>query len=178
MLGDINIDLTSNNRTSSELKNMLTSNAISSIITEPTRCNWKTQTTIDHIYTNVSNNSINPYVIQEATSDHFPVAAELIAAKSKKPRSEAKKKRLLLNTDSEELYTKATALFGNLPTLTLENFNDKFDNFISKVLFLLENYSEVKYNTRHQRKLKKRPYISKGIIKSIRSKNKLYQTLI
>ena len=178
ILGNINIDLTSVNRTSSELKNMLKSNAISSIITEPTRCNWKTQTTIDHIYTNVSTNPINPFAIQEDTSDHFPVAAELIAAKSKKPRSEAKKKRLILNTDGEELYTKATALFGNLPTLTLENFNVKFDNFISKVLFLLENYSEVKCNTRHQRKLKKRPYTSKGILKSIRTKNKPHHTLI
>ena len=80
-------------------------------------------------------------MIQEATSDHFPVAAKLIAAKSKKPRSKAKKKRLILNTYSEELYTKATALFGNLSTLTLENFNDKFANFISKVEVRLENYS-------------------------------------
>ena len=157
---------------------MLKTNAISSIITQPTRCNWKTQTLIDHIYTNISTNPINPYVVQETVSDHFPVAAELIAAKPKGRRSDIKKKRLILHTDSEELYAKAAALFTELPTLTPDNFNDYFANFISKVIFLLENYSEVKYTTRRERKLQKRPFISKGILKSIRTKNKLYQRLI
>ena len=62
-------------------------------------------------------------MVHELVSDHFPVAAEPIAAKSIGPWFEAKKKRVMLGTDSEKLYAKAAAFFLNLPTLTSDNFN-------------------------------------------------------
>ena len=154
---------------------MLKWNAIPSIITEPTRRNWQTRTIIDLIHTNAFISPTNPFVVQEMVSNHVSVAAEMIAAESKDLRSEAKKKRLILDTDSEKLYAKAAAFFVNLPTLTPNNFNDSISNFISKVVFLLDNFSKVKHNTRRQRNLNKWPYISKGII---RTKNKLYRTLL
>ena len=70
-------------------------------------------------------------MVQEMVNNHFPVADDLMAAKSTGPRSKAKKKRPLLDTDREELYAKAVAFFVNLLTLTPGNFNNCFANVIS-----------------------------------------------
>ena len=75
VLGDMNLDLNSNNLSSSASKylRMLQSHAHFSMITETTRVTATSQTCIDHILTNDSRSSIKPGVFFYKTSDHSPI---------------------------------------------------------------------------------------------------------
>ena len=180
IVGDMNIDLKSPSQISKDLTDVLKSNAMKSLITQPTRCQLKSQTLIDHIYTNIGNHTINSFVVQEKISDHYPVVAEMVATKARGPRSEPKKVQRFLDINNDEFYAEAAALFNpaHLPELSRKNFNHSFDTFIAKIRSLQQNYSKVKVTSRRKRKLGKRPWITPAILKSIRTKNKLYQDMI
>ena len=75
IVGDMNIDISSNSELSNSSRNylnMLSSPAIFPIITKQTRVT-DTSTTIDHILTNDCKHSVFPGIITTDLSDHFPV---------------------------------------------------------------------------------------------------------
>ena len=75
LLGDFNINI-SMNRRSSDAQNyldMLASNSLCPIITQPTRVADTSSTIIDHIITNCTSHSILPGIIKSDLTDHYPV---------------------------------------------------------------------------------------------------------
>lgn len=56
---------------------MLRSHAAFPVITNPTRVTSTYSTLLDHIYTNISSYKINPYVLEDNLTDHFPVFCQV-----------------------------------------------------------------------------------------------------
>ena len=75
VLGDINLDLYSNNLSSNNLEylRMLQSHAYFSIITEPTHVTATSQACIDHILTNDSRSLIKPGDFSHKIFDHSTI---------------------------------------------------------------------------------------------------------
>ena len=79
IMGDINIDLNSNEYTSSqsEYLNVLKSNGFSNLITKPTRVTATSQTTIDHILSNNYDSVLTPAVFSYKLADHYPIVCKI-----------------------------------------------------------------------------------------------------
>ena len=75
VLGDININTKTTNLNSSNFINMLSSNCSTSIIDIPTRVTCTSSTVLDYIITNENRCVIRPIVIDNSTTDHFPIMA-------------------------------------------------------------------------------------------------------
>ena len=75
VLGDLNIDTSDTNRTStaSNYLNMIQSYGLLPLITKPTTVTETTSTILDHILTNDVHHCILPGIIQYDLSDHYPV---------------------------------------------------------------------------------------------------------
>ena len=65
----------------------------------------------------------------------------------------------------------------NLP-LHCENFNETFDNFVKTTLQIINKHAPLKRLNRKQQKLAKKPWITKGILTSIRKKNIIFQYML
>ena len=86
-MGDININMLSDPN-SPHLKHynqILISNGFTSCITNPTRITKLSQTSIDHLITNVNGTIITPGVLQYSTSDHLPIFCIASSVKHKNP---------------------------------------------------------------------------------------------
>ena len=73
LMGDINIDLSTNTKLASDYVRLLHSNAFCNLITKPTRVTSTTQTIIDHILTNDNESILTPSVLSCKISDHYPI---------------------------------------------------------------------------------------------------------
>ena len=75
LLGDFNINISMNRRSSvaQNYLDMLASNLMCPVITQPTRVADISSTIIDHIITNCTSHSIIPGIIKSDLTDHYPV---------------------------------------------------------------------------------------------------------
>ena len=89
ILGDINIDLNSNNLSSSYLR-MLQSHMYFSLITKPILATVSSQTVIDHILTNDCRSLITPGVFSYKISDPSPISVSITHSNINKTNSNAK----------------------------------------------------------------------------------------
>ena len=56
------------------------------------------------------------------------------------------------------------------PALNIENFNELFNQFVHIILSTIDTHVPLKSLTRKQKKLKSKPWITKGIFRSIKKK--------
>ena len=91
-LGDINLDLNSNDLSSSasEYLRMSQSHVYFSLITKPTRVTVSSQTVIDHLLTNDCRSLITPSVSSYEISDHSPIFVSITHSNLNKTNSNAK----------------------------------------------------------------------------------------
>ena len=84
LLGDFNFDLFGQQNSWLTVISML---GLSQLITDSTRVTSKTQTLIDHIYTNDPTKVINPTIIQSSLSDHYAIFCTYHAKLPKLPKN-------------------------------------------------------------------------------------------
>ena len=84
MLGDFNFDLFKQQNSWLTVISML---GLSQLITDFTRVTNKTQTLIDHIYTNDAKKVLNPTVIHSSLSDHYAIFCTYHAKLPKQPKN-------------------------------------------------------------------------------------------
>ena len=63
-----------------------------------------------------------------------------------------------------------------MPEITPDNFNTEFDNCNDCILHTINTHAPIKTTRRKQKRLLMKPWITKGIFKSICQKQKLYKT--
>lgn len=180
MAGDYNINLV-NHATSTETNNfinLLFSHQIIPQINRPTRYNEYSATLIDNILTNqIALNSLAGIIISDI-SDHLPVfyiPMSNRASKKVKKNSYVYKQTQRFDEASVLSFTEKlqNATWQNLATDS--DVNNAFDNFNSTFETLYNSSFPVQTVKVKLYYNQYKPWITKGILKSIQHKNKLYK---
>ena len=155
--------------------NMLFSYSLFPIITKPTRITSHSATLIDHIYTNSAIFDLTAGILTHDITDHLPVFCLLANTSNDftdkaviyyRDFSKFKKENYLndlRNTDWD-------ALFHKDLNITAKNISDTIQSIINK-------YAPMKIASRRKVKLIRKPWLTRGTLKSIKHKQKLYHTL-
>ena len=180
--GDINIDALKqeSNTTINDYFDMLHSFGFCNTIELPTRITEKSKTLIDHFYYNKSENEIYSSIILTDISDHFPVLAT-----EKKSKSIFQQDAIYIRNynklNLDNFRTDLKLVVNNLDKDFNMNGTDKtlnkFDLFMQELVNMLNKHVPLQKLSRQQQRLKQRPWITSGILKSIRFKNKLYKQI-
>lgn len=167
--GDINIDILGDSPTVDEYKNIMNSYGYISYINRYTRpCS---KTCLDHFFIKNSINSdegLKSFVFTYDITDHYPTAIAFNINKAQTNNIQYNKKYInyhklkldLLGEQWERIYEE-----NNINVVT-EIFIDRLKYYINK------NTREIKISKKH---IKRKPWITPALIKSIDTKNKMYK---
>ena len=180
--GDFNINLLHVNlhKPTTEFLDTWISKGYLPQLTQPTRETLNTATLIDNIYTKSINNDFitRKGIITTDISDHFPAFIEfkLINTKPKSNKSKIIESRHITKQSITSLITDLNNE-NWIDVINEENINDKYNNCISTYCKLMDKImpkEKLKFN---KYKHKNSPWITKGIMKSIKYKDKLVNKL-
>ena len=80
------------------------------------------------------------------------------------------------NDFCEHLHNKFCSLFQDKNEINAENFNVIFSRFLCIINKAINIFAPLEKLSRSQRRLKMKPWLTRGIFKSIKTKQKLYIT--
>ena len=185
LFGDLNINLASTDDTNS-LSNsatayvdMLSSNGYFPIISLPTRVNDHSASIIDYIVTNDHLHSVSPGIIKCDLTDNYPIfciVTNLSVKKTIQSIYQRNFSKFDQNDFCEHLHNKFCSLFQDKNEINAENFNVIFGRFLCIINRTINIFAPLEKLSRSQRRLKMKPWITRGIFKSIKTKQKLYLT--
>ena len=169
----------SNVNSANEYVNMLASNGYFPLITLPTRVTAVSSSIIDHIITNDHKNIIFPGIIKSDLTDHYPIFCfidDVVTCSNKTNLKIFRRDFSNFNSSEfcDDLHDALSAFFHQNKELNDYNFNRRFRDFIEIVKSKIDKHAPLKKLTRKQRKLKCKPWITRGILTSIKRKQKLY----
>ena len=179
LLGDINIDYSENSAVAKYYKNVLLGLGVKNTINLPTRCTETTDTVIDHMITNQNLDKVESGILVKKVSDHLPLycLAKLNAKKTvtneqysirKFPLSKKQAFVAALQSKLESYSEDATMLE---PSACMERLIVDMQNTIKKVFPLVKM-------SKKQRKKRRTPWMTTGILNSIDRRDKLLETWI
>ena len=176
--GDFNINiLAKDNPSEGFYVNDLTSLGCSSRINVPTRFvdNCKSSL-LDHIYSNIHKKNTASGVCVFEISDHLPT---FFTAKNTKCSYLYKTmfKRSMKNFKIEDYLLDLDLAFSsiNITDLNKSNMSQGVSNFTSTFNSVLDKHAPLTALTRKEKRLKKKPWITPGILATIKTKNKLFK---
>ena len=174
--GDINIDLLNCDKES--IKNYqatLLSLGCKQMIQHATRVSSHSSSLIDRFYSNNTSNEICYRILLSALSDHFPTISAIKGPKPIKKNMSS----YVRNTKNFVAEDFLNDLYLNLESdeskSSITNVNHLCDSFINTFEKTLNQHAPFRKLTRKEQKLNKKPWLSKGIIKSIQTRNDLYK---
>ena len=172
--GDFNVNLL--NPSNIDFINSLTGLGCNQLVNFPTHYNRINSSLIDHIYTNCQNKSIKTKFIKEDITDHYPILMLLKDhnLKNSKYTNNIKKRDFKNFSQDNFLHDLHIEMEEILSSNNEQDINTLFNKFISKFLYVTNFHAPLKKMTRKQIKLKNNPWLTKGILKSIKTKKKLY----
>ena len=187
LAGDFNINLLHlNDRLKfQEFFDELTNFSLFPKITFPTRIGKQSSTLIDNIYCKLTQNTTysNAGIIFTDISDHFPCFVSFRPQKKSQKNSQTYIKQKLLTPErienlkrelSEHDFTK------ELPGILSDEISDPNDSYtilMEKLIELKDKHIPTKFVTFNKHKHKKQKWITYGIIKSIKFRDKLHLKL-
>ena len=144
-------------------------------IDKPTRITHNTATLIDNIFTNnLMQYSTN--ILLSDLSDHLPIGLFGPSLGKSKESKTFYWKRDTSDLNISALKRELELVDWNL-IMPADNVNNCYDQFISKLNVLYDKCIPLKrYSTSH--KDLKSPWLTKGLLKSIRHKHKLYKKFV
>ena len=154
------------------------------LINVPTRfsSNGNTWSLLDHIYTNFNNNVIQTKVLTNHISDHLPVLASINNFNVNQCRNKHTrfKIRNMKNFDKEQFnqdLSHKLMFFSNLENniMTPNQLWNKFDDIFTETVNI---HAPFKVMSRRMQKLSLKPWLTKGIVISIKNKNKIFRKLV
>lgn len=175
VVGDINFDLLDNqDPLVVTYYSMLTSNGFKSYVNNVTR--EKTKSCLDHVFVkmNLKLNNISTfsYIIKTDITDHYPISLN-IATKKDKDNTESNIRRM-----SKINWRRLSELFGGERWAEVLNTNEAELSF-NKFITILQNHvsqsKTVKTVKMGHKKIK--PWISQGLIKAIKKRDRLKRQL-
>ena len=145
-----------------------------SIINKPTRITKHSATAIDNIFTNsVFNNSLETGIIQTDISDHFPIYVATKSINLSNYPSKISIQKRIINEKSMLSFKNEICRTNWIDVTNTECPNVSYNLFSNKFLSLYEKHFPLKtFNIKTKNILS--PWITKGIMKSSKQKQKLY----
>jgi hypothetical protein len=182
ILGDLNYNLleTTSNSKVQEFFDILTSNEFIPRITVPTKINRESCNLYDHIYTNINPQLIiDSCVFISSLSDHLPTCLSISALPRQKDKQRYKMTKDYSDSNMKKVITKMEELMqitkfeSNLtqdPTIN----HDLLTHIIEKAMDVIPTKKRkiTKYNTKHS------PWITQGLLNSIKTRDRLYRQFI
>ena len=176
--GDFNINLlnTKNNKVKN-YTNMLTSVGCNSLINSPTRYSSNcTPSLLDHIYTNISNLRKTSGICLYDISHHLPTFLNIDNFQHS-IKNKTVYRRSMKHFNLEHFIADLQEHLQNIDVANpISNVNNDSKQLISAFEFLLNKHSPLQPLSRQEKRLNEKPWISKCILKSIRTKNKLFRS--
>lgn len=129
---------------------------------------------LDHFFVKVPYGiNINPIIIHSALTDHYSTCLEIYSSKYKNSKNKTFPKNIL-KTDWNKVRKNLVSQTWNLVTET-DDINESVNNFINTITEIISSNSEKLTSTCNTSKIK--PWITFGLVKSIRYRDKLYKKL-
>ena len=163
--------------------NEISSFGLKNVIDVPTRVTNLGGSLIDHFYCSNPQKVLNSCVLLSDISDHFPLYIKLKQYCSNKANINNKNQyyhdysKINLN----KLLTDTSTVLNKFQIYKIINSNNtihsKFECLIDKIKKIINKNFTMKKLSKSKLKLKLKPWITKGILKSIRYKNRLYKKL-
>ena len=175
--GNININLLKINKNDAirSYASMLISCNCRCLTDVPTRFCASASTLIEHIYTNDKMNPTASGVLTTSDlSDYYGIFTIIWEGTDKTKLST---KRYMSNFKTEEFLDYLHIKLGNLFENNCYSANKLFDNFISIFTEVVDLLAPKKNATRIEKKLKVKPWLTPGLLKSIQTKNKMFKLL-
>ena len=180
--GDININLLKCDQRTSDYLDCISCAGVRQVVNSPTRCSsdFSLSSLIDHVYTNFRCGKLNVNVVNFDISDHMPVVCEISCVKSKKGVCYQKSVQDFSKFDVGVFLNNLNVNLEKM-RLSITNFEDvnvcwsKFESVFSSTVF---NNAPIKILSKKEQKLKAKPWITKGIINSIKNKNIMFKFAI
>ena len=175
--GDFNFDLIkyeSHNPTQ-EFYDLFSSYSYRPCILQPSRVTYKSKTLIDNIFTNDLSCIVDGGNLTHKISDHFSQFVFCDILSKTLPKKVTKFKRDFKHFKNDEFLEELARInWAQLETMDTENaFNFFYKNYYD----ILNTMAPLKKMTHNEQRLKLRPWISKGILKSIKVRNSLYKQM-
>lgn len=176
IVGDMNINFLKygSHAQTEEYLDMLYSNNFLPIITKPTRITDHTATLIDHIYTNVVHKIARSGILLTDLSDHLPIfcISDTIIDKEKtnchyRDYSQFNEDVFL---DEINSINWSNILNGNC------DLNEKALNVVNLIRETVDKHAPIKLASNKKMKRLRKPWITDGILKSIKKKQRMYYT--
>jgi len=174
---DQNFDLLKYNENNNikMLLNNFIENGFLPTITLPTRVTHSSATVIDNIYVKgqASYNSCS-FVIETDISDHFPVLAFVGKPDIKRCQTPTTIQYRKITSDT---YTQMNSFLSSqdFSSLNYGSINDAYSLFSDKLANCLNEYAPVRTKTVPSQYLKQEPWMSKGLLVSMKTKAKLFR---
>ena len=175
IMGDMNIDLLKHHthQQTGQYVDMLYSYDLLPVITKPTRITSHTATLTDHIYTNTINGLVSGIATVDIP-DHLPVFC--VAGTSLKKRCRKLFFRDYGNFNSDLYLHDIYAIDWNAITGQCKDLHEATTCTIGALKSIVDKQAPIKQVSRNKERLFKKPWISRGILKSIKTKHIMYKT--
>jgi len=152
------------------------------LIDKPTRVTTKSSTLIDNIFTNILDTQISPGILYADLSDHFPVFQLSINSSNtndnqNNTNNNIENKYITKRTINKVTKAKLGLALGNTnwdEVIDSNSADSSYNIFVNQFSCIYNNSlpnTKVKVNKRKQNK----PWITDGIITSIKTRNRLYK---
>ena len=179
--GDFNFDLLkfSKHEDTANFFNKMTSNLFIPHILAPTKINTINDTLIDNIFCNQYNpDTISGNLTVNISDGHLP--SFIITPKSNQnhlPKNHNIYTRDLKNFDRESFFLDLALINWN-DYIDVNDSNKSFDDLLSGINSLVDKYMPLKKITNREFKRMYKPWITDGILNSIKRKDKLYDRYV
>lgn len=175
ILGDMNIDLLKHHThlQTGRYLDMIYSHNLLPVITKPTRITSHTATLIDHIYTNTVNRLISG-VIAVDISDHLPIFCTVETSLRKQNGQLYFRDYSKFNPES--YLQDISAVDWNFISGKCNNLHETTARTINTLKLIVNKHAPLKQVSRNKQKQLRKPWISKGMLKSIKTKHAMYKT--
>ena len=171
--GDYNIDILKSNRSSQSLLNLLNAYAIHPFISKATRISSVSSTLIDNVFSNTIDRSVASGIIYPDLSDHLPIFTIVRSQQKQKEFSQNSSFRKLSPENIHNLQCDLKhESWGNI--LACNDADKAYRLFLGKISYL--NRDIPKVTRKRSSKKPQNPWITKGILKSIKKRNTFYKT--
>ena len=179
LLGDFNIDLLKDetHRPTSEFLDLIYSYYLVPTILKPTRITETSATIIDNIMTN-TNGKIKTGIIVTDITDHFPTVFYKNLNMLKQKSNTTNNKYVYRRNHSEDSISRFKNSLSRVnwsEILDGVDANSDYNNFFNKFNELYDECIPMKKSKTNRKKIPQSPWITKGLLKSINVKNKLYK---
>ena len=141
---------------------------------------FKNSSLLDHIYTNLNDDRVKTNVLTCEITDHLPTLISITGTNSQGFRNRRILRHDLQNFDSTSFNNDLNQKFSFFYNSTNELIDahslwNKFENIFVETVNM---HAPLRYMSRKQSKFHTKPWITKAIRKSIKTKNKLLKKLI